>query len=47
MLSSAIMVLNIELGDDHLLPGGHTPLWSVAGVSDPLGWAMLNGSTQS
>lgn len=46
ILSSAIMVLSlVELGGGHLLPGGHTPLWLVAGVAGVLGGAMLIGST--
>ena len=47
MLSSAIMVLSlIELGDLHLLPGAHTPLWLAAGVAGLVGGALLTGSTQ-
>ncbi|HJT05257.1 MAG TPA: hypothetical protein VJ757_16770 [Pseudonocardiaceae bacterium] len=47
MLSSMIMVLDlVELGDAHLLPGGHTPLWLVAGVAGLLGGSMLIGSTR-
>lgn len=46
MLGSAIMVLNlVKLGELHLLPGGHTPLWLAAGVAGLLGGSMLIGST--
>ncbi len=44
--SSAIMVLSlVEIGGGHLLSGGHTPLWLVAGVAGVPGGAMLIGST--
>ncbi len=40
------MVLSlVEIGGGHLLSGGHTPLWLVAGVAGVPGGAMLIGST--
>lgn len=46
MLGGVVVVVNLvmEFSDLRLLPGGHSPLWLVAGVAGLLGGAMLIGS---